>query len=241
MQNESLVRIAVGDRFKEFLANRGTVPITALLDELRSGAVESAAGIVPGQGLSAGQLRELKERTALDVQLPAERHLTHKHDDKNVLIGDVRETALGVYAAPLLLDERVEVLDDHLTGQHIPAVTLMEAARQTWTVAIERYVVTGDEPTRFVIGSIRSSFSSFVFPLPATIEFRVAHQGTSPAGTSVDCLLTIRQGERVAAEFEVDIRVIPETVAVKQEAMAARQAVRDALTAATPQLTASAR
>ncbi|TGA95340.1 hypothetical protein E2651_34465 [Streptomyces sp. MZ04] len=226
---QSTARIAVGDRFKEFLGNDGTVPATALLDELRSGTLSPTAEIVLGQGLSGAQLRELRDLTTADVPLPVERHLTHKYDEKNVLIGDVREDGPDTYVAPLLLDERVEVLADHLTGQHIPAVTLLEAARQTWTVVIEQHVVSGDAPTRFVIGSIRSAFNSFVFPLPATIEFRLTGHRTSPVGTSVDCELTVRQDGRAAAEFAVNIRVIPEAVAVKQEAMAARQAIRSAL------------
>lgn len=228
-------RIAVGDRFEEFLGNNGTAPVTTLLDELRSGALPPTAEIVVGQGLSAAQLRELRDLTTAEVPLPVERRLTHKHDEKNVLIGDLRQTGPDTYAAPLLLDERVEVLEDHLTGQHIPAVTLLEAARQTWTVAIEQHVLTDEAPTRFVIGSIRSTFHSFVFPLPATVEFRLTGHRSSPVGASVDCLLTVRQGERAAAEFEVNIRVIPQAVAVKQEAMAARQAVRAALTTPAPQ------
>ncbi|WP_018544625.1 AfsA-related hotdog domain-containing protein [Streptomyces sp. LaPpAH-108] len=242
MRQNSSVRAVVGDRFKEFLGNAGTVPVTDLLDALRSGDLTAGQSIVVGQGLSADQLRELRERTGADVPLPVERGLTHKHEAKNVLIGPVQPTGPGLYTAPLLLDQRVEVLEDHLTGQHIPAVTLLEAARQTWTVVVEQFLLTSQGPTRFVIGSIRSAFHSFVFPLPATIEFRLAHQGdASPIGSSVDCVLIIRQDNRIAAEFETVIRVIPEAVAVKQESMAARQAVRAALSEAAVTASAVAR
>ncbi|MET7570699.1 AfsA-related hotdog domain-containing protein [Streptomyces sp. NPDC005492] len=232
MRQNADARAVVGDRFKEFLGNAGTVPVTDLLDALRSGDLTAAPPIVVGQGLSADQLRELRERTGADVPLPVGRELTHKHEDKNVLIGPVRLAGPDLYTAPLLLDQRVEVLEDHLTGQHIPAVTLLEAARQTWTVVIEQFLPSTEEPTRFVIGSIRSAFHSFVFPLPATIEFRLVRQDASPVGSSVDCVLTVRQDSRTAAEFETTIRVIPEAVAVKQESMAARQAVRAALSEA---------
>lgn len=233
MPQEHHARVVVGDRFKEFIGNAGTVPVSELLGALRSGDAPPAQPLVLGQGLTADQLRELRDRTGAAVPLPVERTLTHKLEDKNVLIGMVQESGPDAYAAPLLLDERVEVLEDHLTGQHIPAITLLEAARQTWTVVIEQFLAHGTEPTRFVIGSVRSTFHSFVFPLPATIEFRLLGQEVSPIGSSIDCALRVRQDDRVAAEFEADVRVIPAAVAAKQEAMAARRAIRSALTDAT--------
>ncbi|MDN3260900.1 AfsA-related hotdog domain-containing protein [Streptomyces sp. CSDS2] len=232
MHQEPAARIVVGDRFEEFLTHPGTEPVSEVLGRLRSGALPRTTPLVPGQGLSAGQLRELGELTGADLPLPSDRGPTHKHHDRNVLIGEVRQDGPDDYAAPLLLDQRVEVLEDHLTGQHIPAVTLLEAARQTWTAVSERFLLPDREPRRFVIGTIRFGFHSFVFPLPATVGLRLRGRQHGPVGISFDFAVTITQGDRTAAECEATVRAVPEAVAVKQESMAARQAIRAALTAA---------
>ncbi|WP_354641715.1 AfsA-related hotdog domain-containing protein [Kitasatospora camelliae] len=245
MTDETMV--VVGDRFEEFLENKGTVPAGVLLERLRNGDLPPRIQLTVGQGLTAAQLAELAalaERGPTIVAIrqgavpaPAERRLTHKHDAKNVLIGTVEQTGAGTFRAPLVLDERVEVLEDHLTGQHIPAVTLLEAARQTWTVVTEQFLLTEDIPTRFVINSVDSAFHRFVFPLPATLEYRLVSHQRSPVGQTIAFTVEVHQQGEKAATFNAEIRVIPQLFAAKQEAMAARQAVRDELTAlASPEL-----
>ncbi|MFD6530638.1 AfsA-related hotdog domain-containing protein [Streptomyces sp. NPDC060184] len=233
--------VVVGDRFEEFLTNRGALAASAVLADLEAGHLDAATVLVPGQGLTRDQRVRLSALSGNDVPLPVDRHLTHKRVDKNVLVGPVEPTDDGHYRAPLLLDERVEVLEDHLTGQHIPAVTLLEAARQAWTVVAEQHLLVGEEPTRFVIGAIRSAFHSFVFPLPATIEYRPLADLEGPAGRSLEALLVILQNGRAAAEFEVRLHIVPEPLARRQESMAARQAVRDTLAAVAPPVAAVAR
>ncbi|MEV6113650.1 AfsA-related hotdog domain-containing protein [Streptomyces sp. NPDC052109] len=233
--------VVVGDRFEEFLAQRGTVAATELLARLRHGDLPERLTVSVGQGLTADQLSELSVLAAMHAgtvlirqgEVPAhvEQGLTHKHDARNVLIGPVERTAEGTYRAPLLLDERVEVLADHLTGLHIPAVTLLEAARQTWTVVTEQFLLDPGPATRFVISSVSSAFHRFVFPLPATVEYRLRGREATPVGESLAFTVTILQGGETAAVFEAEIRVIPLRFAEKQEVMAARLAVRQELAA----------
>jgi hypothetical protein len=164
------------------------------------------------------------------VLQPIERAVTHKVYDKNVLIGAVEEIGAGRYRAPLLLDERVEVLEDHLTGLHIPAVTLLEAARQTWTAVTEGFLIKPEPKTRFVIAYVDSAFESFVFPLAAHLEYQLIGQDQGPTGQTITFEVTVHQNGRTAARFAAQIRVIPQIFAVKQETMAARQALREVLT-----------
>ncbi|MEV5600345.1 AfsA-related hotdog domain-containing protein [Streptomyces sp. NPDC052299] len=238
MSHEAL--IAVGDRFEDFLANRGTVPVSELLARLRAGELTESLSVSIGQGLSAGQLAEIRALAeahgpALSlgkggVPEPADQRLTHKHDAKNVLIGPVGQTGEKRFVADLVIDERVEVLEDHLTGQHIPAITLLEAARQMWTVVTEQFFVTGPEKTRFVIGSVNSEFHSFVFPLPATAQYELLEHTRGPVGSVFRCRIGFHHGEKLASVVEAEYRVIPERFSVKQEKLAARQAVVSELT-----------
>ncbi|MDT3398066.1 AfsA-related hotdog domain-containing protein [Streptomyces sp. B1866] len=233
MSHEALV--VVGDRFEEFLANRGTVGATALLERLRAGDLPESLSLSVGQGLTAGELaelRELAERRAPAVTLgksgvpaPAERRLTHKHDARNILVGPVGQIAENRFVADLVLDQRVEVLADHLTGQHIPAITLLEAARQMWTVVTEQFFITGADRTRFVVVSVASRFHSYVFPLAATLQYELLEHTRTPVGTVFRCRIGIHHGTPAAAEVEAEYRVIPDKVSAKQEAIAARQAV----------------
>ncbi|MFD7657445.1 AfsA-related hotdog domain-containing protein [Actinosynnema sp. NPDC059797] len=231
MSHESLV--VVGDRFAEFLGNRGTIPVSALLWRLR-GHDGTPLAVTVGQGLTAAQLAELSElaaRTGGQVSLHGhagfvDKRLTHKRDPRNVLIGEPQQVDDRTFTAPLVVDENTETLDDHLTGQHIPAIALTEAARQTWTAVTEKFLVDGTDRTRFVINDFASSFHSYVFPLPTALVYRLLEVRNSPVGRTFRCRVEFVQSDAVAAVVSAEYRVIPERFSEKQEAMAARAAVK---------------
>lgn len=229
--------MVVGDRFEAFLDQPGTIGVSALLKSVHGEHGEGPPRITVGQGLTGEQIAELNRladegRCVLPAQgrapEPVKRAVTHKAHDKNVLIGEIERVDADRYRAPLVLDERVEVLEDHLTGLHIPAVTLLEAARQTWTAVTERFLIAAEPATRFVIAHVNSMFLNFVFPLPAHLEYRMVRHDEGPVGHVIGCTVEIHQAGRVAARFEAEIRVIPEVFAAKQEVMAARQTLREA-------------
>ena len=228
--------IVVGDRFEEFLTNRGTIPASTLIKELESGTVEPGTVIIVGQGLSLAQrdaLESLVEQKAPEIRFaggvmprPAGRDLTHKHHLKNAMITPPTRVDDTRFVAELVIDEHNEILEDHLTGQHIPGVALTEAARQTWTAVTEKFLL--DDPqtrTRFVLGWIRSTYHRFVFPLPATVEYTLLRRESAKVQETLECLVSIRQNDTVAAEIEAQYLVIPEKFSAKQEAMAARATV----------------
>jgi hypothetical protein len=216
----------VGDRFARQLDHSKVVPITEFLLRLHTGA---APPVAVGQGLSADQLDELRHwidvgRVELAGALPAfaDVDLTHKHDPTNVMITQPMRVADGEYVADLLIDERCEVLADHLTGQHIPAIALIEAARQTWTAVTERFYATA-AGARFVVGAVESSFDRLVFPVPATLRYRLLSRSNAAPGITYRCHVTIEQNGQVAADIVASYRTVPSRVAEKHELLAARQ------------------
>ncbi|MGH3917536.1 MAG: AfsA-related hotdog domain-containing protein [Pseudonocardiaceae bacterium] len=225
--------VVVGDRFEAFLANRGTISASALLSRLRDHSEPRTLSVVIGQGLAAEQLSEVAQLIDSNPHavavggVPAfvEQGLTHKHDPKNVMIGTPERVATDRFVADLLIDERTEVLADHLTGQHIPAITLMEAARQTWTAVTEMFFLADTPQQRFVITSMRSAFHKYVFPLPATVEYRLVGRQESAVGQVFECCIGVYQADVLAAQIEAEYRLIPEAFSEKHESMAARQAV----------------
>jgi hypothetical protein len=171
--------------------------------------------------LSAELLAELAKQW--DTPSPVRRALAHKRLVENVMIGEPSRED-DEYFAPLVLDERCETLADHLTGQHIPSVALIEAARQTWTAVTEKYFHLGTA-TRFVVEALSSRFLRFVFPLPATLGYRVLGHERDHIQQRFHGTVVIRQAGAVAADFNVRFRVITEKFGTKYEAMAARQAL----------------
>jgi hypothetical protein len=237
MSHDTLV--VVGDRFDAFLVNRGTISFSTLLRRLRAHAEPRILSIVIGQGLAAEQLGKIKQliesnpRAIAVGGVPAfvEKRYTHKRNPKNTMIGVPVRMAMDRFVADLLIDERTEVLEDHLTGQHIPAIALMEVARQTWTAVTEMFLLK-DTPTkqRFVVSSVKSAFHKYVFPLPASVEYRlVGHQGNT-AGQIFKCLICVYQENVLAAEIEAEYRVFPETLGEKYESTIARQTTASHLT-----------
>jgi hypothetical protein len=228
--------VVVGDRFEAFLANRGTIAASALIALLRSGGAPHDLSIVVGQGLSTERLEELEAlvdvsggaiSTVGGIPVPADRRLAHKREQRNVMIGRPQRLADDRYVVDMTVDERNEVLEDHLTGQHIPAVALTEAARQTWTAVTEEFLLRPDANARFVVTSITSSFDRYVFPLPATLSYDLLGRESTAGGEAFHCRITVRQGGAVAAEIQAGYRTIWERLCAKQESIAARQAVAD--------------
>ncbi|GHE14464.1 AfsA-related hotdog domain-containing protein [Streptomyces alanosinicus] len=217
--------IVVGDRFEEFLRTPGTIAASAVGARLEAGDTDGL-DLMAGQGLSAELLAELDKHWS--AQRPAPLELTHKRRMKNVMVGEPTR-ADDCYEVPLVLDERCETLEDHLTGRHIPAVALTEAARQTWTAVTERFFPTGLDPARFVIDDFHASFHAFVFPLPATLGYEVLEHEPGTVQHRFHSMVRVRQSDAVAAEIEVRFRVVAEKLADKQEALVARQAVADCL------------
>ncbi|MGH3785436.1 MAG: AfsA-related hotdog domain-containing protein [Pseudonocardiaceae bacterium] len=235
MPHDALV--VVGDRFKDFLANRGTISASALLGRLRDRSEPRNLSVLIGQGLTAEQLSEAAQLVESDPDasvtggVPAfvEQGVTHKHNPKNVMIGTPVRVAADRFVADLLIDERTEVLEDHLTGQHIPAITLMEAARQTWTAVTEMFFLQDAPPQRFVISSMQSVFHKYVFPLPATVAYQLLDRQDNAVGQVFACSIGVYQADVLVAQIDAEYRLIPEVFSAKHESMAARQAVASQL------------
>lgn len=236
------VLVVVGDQFTDFRANRGTVSASDLLDRLSAGSVPYPLHVSIGQGLLTGQLSALRTHAVPgrgplvlhqdDVPVPAEHRVVRPRQPRTALIGPVERVTEERFVAPLLLDERIEPLQDRLSSQHISAVTLLEAARQTWNLVTDQFLLDAERRTRDVISEvrdIRAVYHRYLFPLPATVEFLLRERDTGPAGETVEFTVSFRQNGRLTTEIFTTIRVLPEPLARKQEALAARQALHDEL------------
>ncbi len=134
----------------------------------------------------------------------------------------------GRFALDLVVDAGTETMQDHITGQHVPAIALLEAARQAWTAVTEEHLLTnGDGATRFVIVSVHAEFGRYVFPLPARLRYELIDHRRDALGEAFRCRIAVVQGGAEATVVEAEYRVVPETISDKQESMAARRALTE--------------
>ncbi|NUB04884.1 hypothetical protein FW320_01570 [Azospirillum sp. Vi22] len=233
------VSIVVGDRFAEFARNSEVSGVSEFIGALRNGAAV-VHPIVIGQGLAPEALDELNAllppgpgQPAADLDIPtrATSALTHKRAAKNIMVSVPVARSGQLFEAELFLDDRNEVMEDHQTGQHIQGLALIEAARQLWTAVTERYLSPPDKPSRFVIDSVQTTFSRFVFPLPATMTLEVLDSASGPVQSTYAVRILILQNGQTSTTIDARYRVIDARVSERQEAQAARHAIRVAVPA----------
>jgi hypothetical protein len=229
------VVIVVGDRFEGFGATPGVHGFSRMVELLTAGEIAPPAIVVEGQGLHDDQRGELRARLdALGVRFRsvadpdparADAGLTHKRVPANILVSVPAKIAESTYAADLLVDDRNEILSDHLTGRHVQGLMLIEAARQMWTAVTERYHLNGGEG-RFVIEEVSSRFERFLFPLAARIVYTAVEVVPKAVETSFRGRCEFEQLGARTAVVEARFRVLRPALIAKHESMAAREAVR---------------
>jgi hypothetical protein len=101
--------------------------------------------------------------------------LTHKHKEQNVMISEPIFKGKDEYECLLMLDDYCAEMSDHVTGQHIQGMILIEAARQMVIAVTEEFFITDDNKGKlnFVTHRIDTVFNHFIFPLPVTIHFKI--------------------------------------------------------------------
>lgn len=66
---------------------------------------------------------------------------THKNKAENVLISEVSQIDVASYQCHLLIDDGCAEMADHVTGQHVQGMVLLEACRQMVNSVSERFLI----------------------------------------------------------------------------------------------------
>jgi len=223
--------IVVGDRFTAFQRHQSIMGVSDFFEAVVN--LDSPTTVVLGQGLKESDVERIaalaaKHNPDLVIDTPltrVEQTATHKEIARNVAISTPVRTATDRFSAHLLLDERSELLVDHLTGQHIQGLALVEAARQLWTAVVELFLRQGSDPLRLVLDSVSAQFESYVFPLPAEMQLQVLEANTKEVGLELSCSVEFQQNDRSCAVVEARVRSVAAKIAEWQETMSAREAV----------------
>lgn len=239
----AVVCYVVGDEFGSFARNPGVITVAeldrALATQSRSGSIDfERTQLTPAIGLADHTLDRLRvalsaagapdETVARFTRTRASLELTHKHDPEHVMIGALQPIASGVYLCPLLLDAQCDRLSDHVTGQHLGGMPLVEAARQAAIAVVEvEYGEQGKQRWGLAWTGMRVSFHGYAFPLPAHLHI-VCTEDLSKRRTrqrTLAATVAVHQAGRLVCEVAFECTLFDAIVLQKMEAKAAKRAL----------------
>jgi len=209
----SKIIFVVGNKFHEFSKHESVKTIGELGKMVRTHSFDglpSGSRLVAGQGAREAEIQALHDQgvwslaahgvdisPSLQRRPRASRLQTHKHHLRNAIISHPERLNDDHFQAELLLDERSELMNDHQTGQHIQGMILIEAARQMFLAVTEEYFIgtQESEPYYFVINQMSVSFTGFVFPVAAILDYRIKSKDISnPSKLRFDVTTSVVQG-----------------------------------------------
>lgn len=249
MTSETLIIVA--DKFADFAQSKKAVTLShvramlALPEHIIPGPVR----LLAGQGLSDAEHEALIQE--IDIQdpngirwdvselrsIPVRAHggLSHKRHGCNTLIGIPVQVSEDTYVMDIRIDGDCEIMGDHQTGQHVQGMVLVEAARQAFLAVTEEFFLEAeDRETYFVINSMTTEFSGFVFPLPAQIAYRVLTADINERRRKFNVEMDVVQGGQVRTRIACSFAVFPHDVLAEKEAALAQEAM-DAILSAHPE------
>jgi hypothetical protein len=198
-----------------------------------------------GQGLSDTQIQalpshiaslDLSERFTLSDELlhlkRATRQATHKRNADNIMISSPVKHAETAFKSYLMLNEQCAEMSDHLTGQHIQGMVLIEAARQMINAVSEEHLIQRDRDIRkgFVLNSIESTFIEYVFPSEVSFHLTLNHMRGGLGGNfKAEASIDVRQHNKLMMKIDLGFSVIDKTTLLDIESMMAAQSVAQSL------------
>src|SRR5690606_3442439 len=197
--------------------------------------------VVAGLGIHPEQLsrmlKDLRRSGVRDITVPgqpAPLALTHKRELRNVLVSEPVGAADGAHCFELLVDDEQDRLSDHVTGQHVGGMLLIEAARQASIVAIERQCRREDglPPWGLVLQNFQARFDNYVFPLPTRIRVRIDESVLSDTQRELAIEVEFEQAGKAVCGVDFSVRLYPSDLLSKLETRRADQAIAAVLNAA---------
>jgi hypothetical protein len=242
--NRNDVVFIVGDSFELFSTNQGVMTISHLLKDITENDCSNICDKIfaIGQGVQQEQLDQLVEMFEQDelsqrlnsrlLHIPPEKggsQETHKRKPKNIVVSQVRARNDTLFEANLLLDDRNECLDDHVTGQHLPGMVLIEAGRQIAFLITEQFFLEPDrcEQAAFVLHDLNTTFHAFTFPVDVLVRYEILEKNLeNPTRLFFSVLITFLQAGRLVAEIRSTFTVAEKDRITSVESTLARRALQ---------------
>ncbi|WP_043658773.1 AfsA-related hotdog domain-containing protein [Nocardia thailandica] len=216
----------VADRFLGITTDDRVHTVSGLVALLRGGRFRATAAeltVYLGQGVTRHDLDYIEHVAAIhaprarfrvvgEIAEPAARHHVHKYQDSNVLLAGLRREAENVFRADLRVDGDNELLLDHQTGEHVQGIVVIEAVRQLFLAAfeLEHGVRRPEEHFYIVWNAVDLKFTSFLFPLPASLHATLTPIALEDPGKLEFAIETeVRQFGRTVATSRIGFTALP--------------------------------
>jgi hypothetical protein len=230
------LQLIVGDEYREFAAHDGVSCVSDTLRLLQTGDTAwRGTSLLVGQGIGRDVRRQLEEaaREAGAVVYPSTGTtpiaLTHKSSASCVLITSPEKVAPGRYRAQLITGGEHDRLADHVTGQHMGGMLLVEAARQLGIAALELEYAADDGLMRYGLawGSLVARFLSYAFPTPTELEVVLEQLPAKSRKNqpTIELTFQLTQAGQSVAEMVMETSLIEKATLLKLEARRAQQVV----------------
>lgn len=238
----------VGNRFTVFAENEGVYTVDNFFKFAYSISKNKFDNtiyqVVLGQGLSEYSLLQLKAffisdefsdhfylSTSLLFYKKADEWMTHKHQRKNILISAPNKLSENCYESILICDDQCDEMQDHLTGEHLQAMLLVEASRQMMTATAELHWINKDlrGKKNFVLDSFSSQFLQYVFPLEVTFQLTVKSFRAGLNGNfKADVNINVMQLGQVMMSFQGAFSAMEKDSLAQLESMLAKRSLENA-------------
>lgn len=228
----------VGDRFTRFVENDNVISISQLEKNVFNGTSgRDDVYYALGQGVSSQRANKLLKTVKLNELYKTKvnfsevdkscRHLVHKNKSANSMISTPIKRSETEYEANVIIDDQCDDISDHLTGQHIPGMAIIEASRQMFLAVTELFFLKQYQTeSYFVINKSSVEYLNFIFPLDIKIKYRIENVNKSKTGSyRFTVSMVVIQNDKVCVEIGYKFATYESSFLNLKEAAAAKNAI----------------
>lgn len=189
------IMVLVGNKFKNFAKNNKKAITVEELEKLSySEGLNSKNNILIGQGVTRLDLYRIQhinkginfinaEYLSDQIDLKQKKSV-HKERYENILISKPIKLSDESYICKMIMHNENELINDHMTGQHIQGIVITEAARQMMLSVSELFLLNSSEKGKlyFVLHEVNSKYLNFAFPVETTLYLKVIESERNTKG-----------------------------------------------------------
>ena len=173
-------KFIVGDCFERFNNHSDVVGLSQFKELDVNSSKTSSFNYIVGQGISLADLEDLKiQKPSLynliinpDI-VEKNPEIAHKRKIENCHIARPTKITDTEYKLDVVVDSKCCEISDHITGEHINGVVLIEAARQAFIAITETFFLNENEKVYFILKKLNCEFNSFLFPLTIQMKYKI--------------------------------------------------------------------
>jgi acyl-CoA thioesterase FadM len=148
----------------------------------------------------------------------------HKQRRHNIVVSLAQRLSPTDYEMNLHFDECNEFFQDHMTGQHIQGMAIMEAMRQSFLTVTEQYHLhTSKQAYYFVIHDMSVRFERFLFPVDARLSYQVTDERIKEGRYGASVAIRVEQADEVCATGKVSFTAFDAAFIESREVLAAKE------------------